>query len=353
MAMEKPLIVLADTDENYLATLEYKLLEISEDEMVDFEFISDPAYLQRFFSSPRTAEIVAVDEALYTPELQKHNINSLFVFTKESEPSEGEETNVSYIFKYKSSKEIINELIATIRPILTRQNRDSETTKLISLYAAAGGTGKSSIGIGLAACLAQNFRKVLYINTETVQSFGYYLSDASGLPSEAYRTLREASKGVYNSVKHFIRREGFAYFPPMSTVLDSLNLDFGFYTQLIRGAKESKEYDIIIVDLESGYELHKMEIIQNSDKVIMVTRQDALSKYKLEYLIRNIDVHDKGKYLFLCNMYDETQENVFMTEQGRAQIRPDDYIEYSAEAMDTLQDLIKNQGIQKLSYFFI
>lgn len=351
--MERPLIVLADTDENYLATLEYKLLEISEDETVDFEFISDPSYFQTFFGSPRTAEIVAIDETLYTPELQKHNVSSLFVFTKENEQPEGDTEKISYIFKYKSSKEIINELIASIRPILTRQNKDFETTKLISLYAAAGGTGKSSIGIGLAACLAQNFRKVLYVNTETIQSFGHYLSDDSGLPSEAYRILREKSNNVYKNIKHYIRREGFAYFPPISVVLDSLNLDFNIYTQLIRGAKESKDYDLIIVDLDSGYALHKMEIIRNSDKVIMVTKQDALSRHKLEYLLRNLDVYNKEKYIFLCNMYDEAKENAFATGQKKEQITLDDYIECSENTMDSIQDLLKNRGIQKLSNFFI
>lgn len=351
--MERPLIVLADTDENYLATLEYKLLEISEDGTVDFEFISDPGYFLIFFGTPRSAEIVAVDETFYTPELQKHNINSLFVFTKENEQPEREDEKVSYVFKYKSSKEIINELIASIRPILTRQSKDTEITKLISLCAAAGGTGKSSIGIGLAACLAQNFRKVLYINTESIQSFGHYLNDDSGLPSEAYRILREASGSVYKDVKHFIRREGFAYFPPISIVLDSLNLDFSFYTKLIRGAKESREYDVIIADLDSGYALPKMEIMRNSDKVIMVTKQDALSKCKLEYLIRNIDVYKKEKYIFLCNMYDETRENAFVMEQKKEQIALDEYIEYSEKPMDSIQDLLKNRGIQKLSNFFI
>lgn len=351
--MERPLIVLADTDENYLSTIEYKLLELSEDEVVEFEFISDPAYLKTFFSTPRTAEIVAVDETLYTSELQKHNINHLYVFTRDNETHEGEETNIAYIFKYKSSKEIINELVSSIRPILTKQKKDFETTKLISLYAASGGTGKSSIGIGLAACLAQNFRKVLYINTEVVQSFGYYLRDDSSLPAEAYRILREHSKNMYSNVKHFIRREGFAYFPPITTMLDSLNIDFSIYTQLIRGAKESKEYDIIIVDLESGYAPSRMEIMQNSDKVIMVTRQDGLSKFKLEYLIRNIDVYDKEKYLFLCNMYDRGKENAFVGTQIKGQISLDDYIEYNEETIDSIQDLLKMSDIQKLSNIFI
>ena len=59
--MSKPLIVLVDTDESYLATLENKFL-VELGDKAELEIISDLQYYEMFFSTPVTAEIVVVDE---------------------------------------------------------------------------------------------------------------------------------------------------------------------------------------------------------------------------------------------------------------------------------------------------
>ena len=63
--MSKPLIVIADTDEMYLSTIERKLLK-ELGNRIELEIISDEAYFFEFFSNPKTAEIVAVGERFYT-----------------------------------------------------------------------------------------------------------------------------------------------------------------------------------------------------------------------------------------------------------------------------------------------
>ena len=79
--MSKPLIVIADMDTAYLAELENKFL-VELGDRAELEIISDPEYFEQFFSNPVTAEIVAVNENLYTNALQRQDIQNLFILSE-------------------------------------------------------------------------------------------------------------------------------------------------------------------------------------------------------------------------------------------------------------------------------
>lgn len=350
--MSKPLIVIADTDENYLETLEYKFLE-TLDEKITLEIISDYDYYMEFFSTPRTAEMVVVDEKLYARDLQKHNIANLFVLTEEIESGNTEELDITHIFKYSGIKEIFNELIYRSKDKLLGDEQEKKETQVISLYSAIGGTGKTSLSLGLAECLVQNHQKVLYINTESIQAFAYYLRDKSGMSNDGYRAIRDDKTYIYRNIRHFIRKEGFYYVPPFLTTLDSLNLDDSIYSTMVTGAKESREYDFVIVDIEAGYSKAKMELLQRSDKIIMVMQQDAVSLIKTEYILRNIDLQDGEKYLFVCNKYQENMENAYFDSQMQKKFPINEYIENVTTKIDSVEQLSRLNGIQKLAYMFI
>lgn len=348
--MGRPLIVIADTDENYLITLENRLIGQFDDN-VDLEIISDREYFQSFFSVPRTAEIVAVDEKLYNKDLQKHNISNLFVFTEQTDNIGTEETAVNVIFKYTGIKEIINELLYRSKEKLFTEQKKKDETKIISFYSAVGGSGKTALSIGLAASLVQNHYRVLYINTESIQNFSWYLYDQSFVTSPGYKIIRENRMNLYQGVKNLIRKEGFSYLPPFSATLDIANLDYGIFLNLIKTAQESNDFDYIVVDIEAGYQPERLAIINSSDKVIITTMQDEASLNKTSYLVKNFDFQNKDKYLFICNKFQNGVENHNLNGKGAFQI--DEYIELVELPLKKVQDILQIRGIQRLAYTFI
>lgn len=350
--MSKPLIVIADSDENYLAALEYKFLETLS-EKIELEIISDSKYFEDFFSAPKTAEIVVVDEKMYTRDLHKHNISNLFVLTEEIENGNTAELTVTNVFKYSGIKEIYNELIYRSKDRLFEDVKEHKATQVIAMYSAVGGSGKTCLSLGLAECLVLNHQKVLYINTESIQGFAFYLQDKSAMPNNGYRAIRDDETHVYGNVRHFIKREGFYYLPPFTATLDSLNLDYAIYENLIAGAKESREFDFIIVDIEAGYDELRMELLQKADKVFMVTQQDAYSLFKTELILKNIDLQDREKYLFICNKYRENEENAYLNSQIQKVYPINEYVEYIETQIESIRQLSQLNSIQKLAYMFI
>lgn len=342
--MSKPLVVIADTDENYLSAIEYKLLNELNDR-IELEMISDEAYFHDFFGTPKTAEIVAVGEKFYTEVLRRHNIANLFLLCEEERKEHTQELSVCQIYKYTGIREIYNELVYRSLDKILADEKSEKETQVIAWYSATGGSGKTGLGLGFASCLAANHRKVLYVNTESVQEFGYYLQNHSGLPADGFRAIRSDINHIYGNIRPFIRREGFSYIPPFQATLDALNMDASVYTRLIQGARESRDYDFIIVDVEAGYSREKMELLKISDKVLIVMLPDRISVCKTEYLVQNLDLRDREKYLFLCNRYREG-ENL----QSSFSIQ--EYVEDKEEPMENAAQLADRKGIQKLAYMF-
>jgi len=350
--MSKPLIVIADTDEKYLATLEYKFLS-ELDDMVELEIISRKDYFEQFFQSPRTIEILAVCEDLYSGDLQRHNVNHMFVLTENNESGNTEELAVTRIFKYTGIKEIYNELIYRSKAGIGLEQNENKETKVIAVYSAIGGSGKTALSIGLADSLQQNHRKVFYINTESIQEFSVYLKEKNTLTNDGIRSIKNDLTHTYTNIKNYIREEGFSYVPPLNMTLEAYNLDYSLYFNLIQTAKESREFDFIIVDVEMGCSEDKMKILQMADKAIMVCLQDSISINKAEYLLRNIDVRDREKYLFVCNKYDESKENAYLQSQLQKQCTMSEYVEYSESTNMGIAQLAALHGIQRLAYMFI
>ena len=79
--MAKQAIILADTDEKFIASLELKFVE-ELNENLNLEIITDENYFNEYFSQQQNAFVLVVSEDLYTSELKRHNINKIFVLTE-------------------------------------------------------------------------------------------------------------------------------------------------------------------------------------------------------------------------------------------------------------------------------
>ena len=122
---------------------------------------------------------------------------------------------------------------------------------------------------------------------------------------------------------------------------------------MLEGVKESKDYDFIIIDIESGYSVEKTQLLQRSDKVLIIMEQDLLSVYKTEYLLRNIDLRDKEKYMFICNKYQEDKKNNFIESKMQEKHIINEYVNFIREPIEDIKQLSNLDGIKKIAYMFI
>ncbi len=351
MITHKTRIVIADNDFNYIVPLQLKFVEDFFDK-IDLEIISDEEYYNSFFSSPQNIDILIISEDLFSPSLQKHNIENIFVMTEQYEEDETAELNVYRIFKYTSIKEIFNEIIGKSVSVLHLETEIQKEPQIVLVYSAAGGVGKTTVSLGVCGCLTKNYKRVLYISAERLQTFQYRLQNSSPITDpSAYAELINASEDIYSNIKHTIRKEIFSYVPPFKAVLMSLGVDYSVFAKIAESAKKSYEYDYIVVDTDSVLDNDKAELIAKADKVIVVTGQDSSSVSATNLFVSNINGTNSDKYFFICNNFSKNNDNSLISPKFSAKFSVSDYVEhiYHYDTV-TCEDLAKNPDIQKIAF---
>ena len=327
--MTKPRIILADTDVNYLWSVQLKFIEEFY-EKIDLEIISDRDYFEKLFELPQKADILIVSEELYQENIQKHNIGVVFILTEQYKNAE--EQNVNYIYKYTSIKEIFNEIINKSGKVLSVEANTKVGSRIILVYSPAGGVGKTSVALGLCSSLQKNYKKVLYLDAECLQTFQHLLvNETSVSSSELYSKMARNQENLYQEIKPFIRNENFSYLPSLKAPLMSLGISVSVYLNIAVGAKKSMDYDFIVIDTDSVLDETKGKFLEVADKVIIVTTQKKASVYSMGRMLENVNGVNSEKYVFLCNDFCEENDNYLIAPQMKINFNINHYIKHFPE----------------------
>ncbi len=352
--MAKPRIIIADTDVSYIIPLQLKFVEEFY-EKVDIEIITNEDYYAQLFSTPQKADVLVVSEDLYDTSLQRHNIGNIFLMTEHHEEERTGDLNVDRIYKYTSIKEILNEIIGKSKASLTEVKVEKKETQIVLVYSACGGVGKTTVAMGIAACLTKSYKRVLYINAGRLQTFQWLLDNPSAITAaDVYAKLANPTDNAYAEVKHVIRQESFFYLPPFKASLMSLGLNFSVYEQIALGAKKSGNYDFIVIDADVSFNEDKANLINTADKVVLVTRQNEASVYATNILVSNINGAGSDKYLYICNRFDKERDNALISPNMALKFSVSDYVDCFPH-YDQMKpaDFAKDSSMQRTAFLIL
>lgn len=349
--MVRARIMIADTDISYILSLQLKFIE-EFFEKIDLEIITDKEYLENIFSTPQKAEILIISEELYDSPLRKHNIGNVFLMTEQYEEDQTEDFNVSKIFKYTSINEIFNKIIGKSAELLNDGSHTKKESQIVVVTSAAGGVGKTTVAMGLSACLASNYKKVLYLNADRLQTFQHMLQNTTPITAgDIYTKLSRAGENIYHDIKHLIRNEKFNYIPPFKAPLMSLGIPLSVFYKLVAGAKKSHDYDFIVIDADTVFDEEKIKLIQIADKVIILTKQTKESVFATKVFVENINgIHDE-KYCFVCNDFDKSTDNALISPDVSNNFIISHYIGHFQHYQKTnLENISSYPDIQKMTF---
>lgn len=352
--MAKPKIIIADSDANYIFPLQQKFVE-EFFEKIDLEIITSEEYLEQFFSTPQRAEILIISEDLYDSSIHRHNLGNIFVMTEQQREEQTAELNINRIFKYTSIKEIFNEITGKSAEALKVENSAQKEPQIILVYSVCGGVGKTTVALGISACLNKNYKKVLYINAERLQTFGRFLENGTPIATaDVYARLTNPTPNVYQDIKHTIRKEGFSYLPPFKAAIMSLGLKYSVYEKIAIAAKKSGEYDYIVIDADTTFDEDKANLLSIADKVIVVTNQTSSSVFATNMLASNINGINSDKYIFLCNDFDKDNFNALIAPNVEMKFSVNEYIAHFSHYENMkVEGISKESDMQKIAFLVI
>ena len=148
-----------------------------------------------------------------------------------------------------------------------------------------------------------------------------------------------------------LRNEGFSYIPPFRAALMSLGINYSVFHEMVSSAKESRDFDYIIVDADTVLDGYKTKLMDMADKVIIVTSQSGASVFSTNILVSNISGANSDKYIYICNNFCEDEENMLVSPDVISRFSVNDYIKHipNCEKMKA-RDLAVETEIQKISF---
>ena len=238
--------------------------------------------------------------------------------------------------------------------------------EVILMHGSCGGAGKTAVALGIACCMSRMRRKVLYVDAEYMQDFQVYMASRKTLSKEALMCLQSNPADIYEKMKRFISREGFAYLPASPRYLQLYNVGMDAYFNLIRGAKASGEYDFIVVDTDNSFGNVKATLFSIADRAVIVSRSGPEENARLAVLHEILDSESNtGQVLYVRNFaeesFRESPENNFGSRRGEPALKKKNVHKPAGEEQETsaviertaelrcLADLSKIAGIRELA----
>lgn len=352
--MAKPKVIIADEDANYIIPLQFKFVKDFTNK-IDLEIITSREYFDEYFSKPQNVEILVVSEQLYNSRLQRHNVHNIFVMLEHNDEIGTSELNVNQLFKYTSIKEIFSEIVGKSNGVLNVSDFEEKKTQIVVFTSAYGGAGKTTLSKNVALCLSNNYKRVLYLNNSSLQSFQYEFNNKAKLVINDIRTkLIDEHSNQYKELKHLLRNEGFTYLPAFKTSLMSIGLSKDFFYSFADEAKKSNEYDYIFVDLESVYDDSMVKFFDLADKIVVITEQKSCALEATNDLVANISMSDNDKYVFVCNKFDKNKTNALINSTQEILFSITDYIDNIDEIqIKDLETTSKNLGMKKVAFLLM
>lgn len=358
--MGKPRIIIADTDLSYVTLLELKFVEELFDK-VNLEVITDKEYFDSLFLTPQKADVMIVSDEFYKDSLTIHNdIENVFLITENNGGEYAGDKNVIEIYKYSNVNVIYSQIAgASALGAKASYNSAPKKTQIVLFFSATGGVGKTLLSMSVAAALANQFRKVLYINAGHLQTFQQHLKQPGAIMSiDTYAKLTGKNVDAYPVIKEYIRKESFMYVPPFKASLVNLGMPYAIYESLALSAKKTGEYDYIIVDAETAFHEGNMSLLNMADRVVFVMNQSASSVAAANMMVDNINGLNSDKHIFICNNFDKAKNNAIVMMNKGLRFSIDEYVEHVKEDEETGQEadfeqMADNEVVKKIAMYLM
>lgn len=285
--LQKFVIILADNDELYVDKLTEFINESYAPQIKVYSFtrIED---LVRFWPTDglRADALLIKPDFLAELPIYDHEVKHVVLL------SDGRlhENCTEYpsIYKFQSADKIITELMDTFleqNPMAAAPRYGLSRSRVITGYSPAGGVGKTSVLIGLAAELAQMGSSVLYLDLESVSSADLFPSCRSnyGL-THVLLTLKERPSLMPMKVERYCitSEHNFHFLGPAENFLELSGLTGSELSVLLQTLQAADKYDFILVDPDSAASEKALAILEASDLVLLVITPDITARHKVK-----------------------------------------------------------------------
>lgn len=273
--MGKLSLVLADDDTEYLSKLERFLIVNHPQRFEIISFVSR-AKLDAYLDGADKPDILLVCNDMFKEGPITGNAAVTVILDG------GGETPVpagyATVEKYRHADRLVADLLRlySSKGVREHMTPGKYRTRIICVCSPAGGTGKSSIAAGCSILCGRRGTRTFYLNLEAVPSTeAFFHSDAGSGQSFSnviyYLKGRNGNIGLkLEGAASLDARTGVHYFKPPEKLPELNELTEQDIALLLNTFRKSAVYDMVFVDIGSGFCPVNAEVIRQSDVILPV-----------------------------------------------------------------------------------
>jgi MinD-like ATPase involved in chromosome partitioning or flagellar assembly len=200
------------------------------------------------------------------------------------------------IVKYQPVPELLERMMSfslTAGGSRVKPNaRREPSSRIVAVYSPAGGSGKSTLCLHLMRVWQREGLRVIYVNLETLVSEALFGSGDWEQRSARFIYMLEHQPAQFRGrwreavVRH--GEFGFDMLPPIMHLRDGMQMSEQAAARCISSVKESGEYDMILVDLDSGCNERIAGVFRSADDIVWLESGDAVGADKSRRMLSGL-----------------------------------------------------------------
>lgn len=283
-------IAVADDDQEYVQRLVYGLERYNS---LSISVYTEAKSLENALQTKR------FDVLLFTPHvfkgqssLPKHTACILLNDVEEALPDTCRD--FVKIEKYQQISSIYQKMLGQYAEVCGNQGTDGgNRTKKILFYSPVGGSGKTTLSLAAAACIAQRGHSVLYVNLEELASDDCFLPQSAGRKGMS-ELLERLDSDINFSLKlqglANTKMENFFYLNHYESPNDIYEMEKEELEKLINVIGSAGLYEYLVIDGGISLDGKTLTLFECVDKIVLVDKSDGAAKAKMQCFLRQLHV---------------------------------------------------------------
>jgi len=317
-------LLLADDDQAYIESLTGYLMEKFPYKF-QVSFFTNIEILQQFLIEEESKIDIILASEKFINEIKnlKYDKETPVVIKV---VDRGMPKNENTIYKYCHGEKLVQNIIKIYEKSLQTNvfdQKELQTTRVVTIYSPAGGTGKTTIAVNLSKYLAKEDFRVFYLNLESINSLNCFFEKIDEIKiqssfSKVLFALKENDEKLNMKIKEITQYEtihNIGYFLPPDNSLELDEVSSAEIKLLLDEIKLTGLYDIVLIDLPSSFNYKNLTVMEESDEIIIITTPDWIAINKLESFLKDAQTHEKKRNIdFLGRMtliMNRWEENIF------------------------------------------
>lgn len=285
-------LVLADRDKEYTGALAEYITENYAHVFSVLSFMEDKL-LQEYLTNISMRNHILLLSGEFWADDRDNRQGGVYLLLAEEEGISLPRGVLASVLKYQSGEAIVSRVLEAYSRVYPQEAflpDGRKKTRVIAVFSAAGGTGKTTLAVGACMQAAWMGKEVFYLNLESFPSTRLYFEGENrpGLSSVMFY-LREKPAVLPTRVAEAVCREPdyqISFFQPLCSVLEfneEMEEPLGrLLEQLVQGG----QYDLIFVDLASCLNRTALVAFAASDNIWVVETSEPLVLLKTRELFR-------------------------------------------------------------------